>query len=487
MSEINNGGFCQAARAERTPFTQVAKEYKATLEAAAARRNSTENAAATGAVRSADADHMDFTSLPLIGLIGVARTAGEGATKYGRYNYMMGMPVHQYINHAFRHLVMNTLGDRSEPHLEHAAWNILAAIQSYTLDPELNAKHLLGPGATITPEMKADLDANRDDLAAKRKAGVFVKVGEWSLHKLAEIQTILGQRHSIRLETWHDGLPPVIKYVGGPTEMDSFRLAVSETELGHMEYLAVDDEGFAVIPSRGGVAAAEEIDQYEKAKIHSTGNPTADAWLGEKTHHSHSPLATRKQNNAPRPKEHVQGDPTDLKTPAEAFAASISRPTINPAVCGHANLDHVERKCRDCGATRRQIMMENVAADTLRNLSRKSVKIQPFQNGDLIEFGHHPKSTPAGYFPEVRTESHKPLYPDAVKRALIENRGAKIRADVVKALCQGKISQAEFDIWEDGGPLPQLFYTGVVKPYVKPGKAGGNPESFDYYVSPNSP
>lgn len=148
----------------------------------------------TGAVRSADANHLDFTSLPLVGLIGVARTASEGGTKYGRYNYMQGMPVHDTLNHSIRHILMYLLGDRSEPHLEHSAWGLLASIQQEALDPSVSKAHLLGPGATITPEVQAYLDANADDLAARRKTGEFASIGEWKLGDLPEIKTILGQR-----------------------------------------------------------------------------------------------------------------------------------------------------------------------------------------------------------------------------------------------------------------------------------------------------
>lgn len=149
---------------------------------------------ASGAVRSADANHLDFMSLPLIGLIGAARTASEGGTKYGRYNYLQGMPSHDLLNHCFRHLVMYALGDRSEPHREHAVWGLLASIQQDTLDPELSKPHMLGPGATITPEVQKHLDDNKERLAAMRKAGEFDGIGEWKLTDLPEIKRLLEQR-----------------------------------------------------------------------------------------------------------------------------------------------------------------------------------------------------------------------------------------------------------------------------------------------------
>lgn len=158
-------------------------------------QKSDDNKFGTGAVRSADADHLDFLSMPLIGLIGMARTTFEGGSKYGRFNYMKGMPAHVCVNHAIRHLVMWGMGDRSEPHLSHAMWNCAAAEQSMVLSPELNAPHLPGPGYTLTPEILAHLDEQAPKLAEKRKDKEWLKkLGGWVIGSLAEIQTILGQR-----------------------------------------------------------------------------------------------------------------------------------------------------------------------------------------------------------------------------------------------------------------------------------------------------
>lgn len=44
--------------------------------------------AGTGALCSADANHLNFTSPPLIGPIGVALTASESGAKYDVHNYM---------------------------------------------------------------------------------------------------------------------------------------------------------------------------------------------------------------------------------------------------------------------------------------------------------------------------------------------------------------------------------------------------------------
>ncbi len=160
---------------------------------------SDDNKFATGAIRSADADHLDFLSMPLIGLIGMARTTFEGGGKYGRFNYMKGIPAHVCVNHAIRHLVMWGMGDRSEPHLSHAMWNCAAAEQSMVLHPELNAPHLPGPGYTLTPEIIRHLDEQAPILAERRTDGEWLKkLGGWVITGLAEIRTILHERKTGR-------------------------------------------------------------------------------------------------------------------------------------------------------------------------------------------------------------------------------------------------------------------------------------------------
>lgn len=146
---------------------------------------------AGGAVRSADADGLDFTSIPIIGLIGVARTASEGATKYGRLNYMLGMSSHSLLNHVIRHIYLHLAGDRSEPNLSHAAWGIMAAIQSEVLKPEVSEPHMLGPGMTLTEANRKELDDHRDELAAKRKAGEFEGLGNWNVLDLPEVALLV--------------------------------------------------------------------------------------------------------------------------------------------------------------------------------------------------------------------------------------------------------------------------------------------------------
>ena len=115
----------------------------------------------TGAVRSKDAESTRFDLISPIALEALAATYAEGSAKYGDANWERGMPVHDLLNHAIRHIYIYLSGDRSEPHLPHAAWGIMAAIHSDKLWPHLNAGHLRGPGCTLTPAILARLEEFR--------------------------------------------------------------------------------------------------------------------------------------------------------------------------------------------------------------------------------------------------------------------------------------------------------------------------------------
>ena len=100
----------------------------------------------SGAVRSPDAQGVRFDLISPIALEAVAATYAEGAAKYSDFNWERGMPVHDLLNHAIRHIYLFLSGDRSEPHLPHAAWGLMAAIHSDCLWSHLNEGHLRQPG-----------------------------------------------------------------------------------------------------------------------------------------------------------------------------------------------------------------------------------------------------------------------------------------------------------------------------------------------------
>ena len=103
----------------------------------------------TGAVRSSDADATRYDLISPIALEAWARTYAEGAAKYGDFNWEKGMPAHDLLNHAIRHIYLFLAGDRSEEHLPHALWNVGAAIHSLALWPDINNGTLRRPGCGV--------------------------------------------------------------------------------------------------------------------------------------------------------------------------------------------------------------------------------------------------------------------------------------------------------------------------------------------------
>ena len=106
----------------------------------------------TGAVRSSDVEEFRYDLISPIGLREVARACAEGAAKYSDFNWERGMPVHDLLNHVIAHIYKFLAGDRSEPHLGHAAWGMLAAIHSHELWPELNRGTLRSQGCVAPAE-----------------------------------------------------------------------------------------------------------------------------------------------------------------------------------------------------------------------------------------------------------------------------------------------------------------------------------------------
>ena len=109
----------------------------------------------TGAIRSDTFEEFRYDLVSPIGLREVARACAEGAAKYGDWNWEKGMPVHDLLNHAIAHIYGFLSGDRSEPHLGHAAWNLLAAIHSHELWPHLNDGTLRDNGCQAPLKEKA--------------------------------------------------------------------------------------------------------------------------------------------------------------------------------------------------------------------------------------------------------------------------------------------------------------------------------------------
>lgn len=118
----------------------------------------------TGAVRSSCAEDARYDLVSPIGLEAVARACREGADKYGDFNWEKGMPAHDLLNHALRHIYKWLAGDRSEEHLGHAAWGVMGAIHSMEVWPEINRGTLREAGCRLPEDYDADCinESDRD-------------------------------------------------------------------------------------------------------------------------------------------------------------------------------------------------------------------------------------------------------------------------------------------------------------------------------------
>ena len=78
----------------------------------------------SGAVRDMHEGKGDMLSVPWAAMLRVSRHYENGAKKYGRYNYLKGIPVSSFIDSAMRHLAKYVAGYDDEDHLAAAAFNV---------------------------------------------------------------------------------------------------------------------------------------------------------------------------------------------------------------------------------------------------------------------------------------------------------------------------------------------------------------------------
>ena len=91
----------------------------------------------SGAVRDMHSGKGDMLSVPWAAMLRVSKHYENGAAKYGRYNYLKGIPVSSFIDSALRHLAKYVAGWDDEDHLAAAAFNVLGAIQMEEHNPDM--------------------------------------------------------------------------------------------------------------------------------------------------------------------------------------------------------------------------------------------------------------------------------------------------------------------------------------------------------------
>lgn len=82
----------------------------------------------SGAVRDGQQRKGRMDLVPSLAVWLISRIFEDGAIKYAENNWMLGIPVKQYVKSAENHLAKYKEGMRDEPHLSMAGWNILCAI-----------------------------------------------------------------------------------------------------------------------------------------------------------------------------------------------------------------------------------------------------------------------------------------------------------------------------------------------------------------------
>ena len=91
----------------------------------------------TGAKRDMQEGKGRMDLMPWTAIIEVSKHCENGALKYGEHNVDKGIPIHSFVDSAFRHLAKYNEGWTDEPHLVAATWNLLWAIQTEIKHPEL--------------------------------------------------------------------------------------------------------------------------------------------------------------------------------------------------------------------------------------------------------------------------------------------------------------------------------------------------------------
>lgn len=90
----------------------------------------------TGAVRDAQEGKGRMDLLPMRTLIRLAQHFEDGSKKYGDDNWRRGIPLRRFADSGLRHFCKFLRGDRDEPHLIAALWNLSCLYETQALIEE---------------------------------------------------------------------------------------------------------------------------------------------------------------------------------------------------------------------------------------------------------------------------------------------------------------------------------------------------------------
>ena len=84
----------------------------------------------TGAVRDIQDGKGRMDLIPVRALFEVAKVLESGAKKYDARNWEKGIPLARFMDSGLRHAFKHLRGDRDEPHLAMACWNLLCCLDT---------------------------------------------------------------------------------------------------------------------------------------------------------------------------------------------------------------------------------------------------------------------------------------------------------------------------------------------------------------------
>lgn len=91
----------------------------------------------TGAVRDMAKGKGRCDLLPPRAILRLARHFENGAVKYGDRNWEKGVPIHSFMDSGIRHIMRYLAGETDEDHLCAAAWNLMCAMETEEINPEM--------------------------------------------------------------------------------------------------------------------------------------------------------------------------------------------------------------------------------------------------------------------------------------------------------------------------------------------------------------
>lgn len=91
----------------------------------------------TGAVRDFVEGKGDCLSIPPNAMLRLSKLYEQGAKRYGRFNFLKGIPCTSFIDSAERHLLKYKAGWDDEDHLASVVFNILGIMEMEAIKPEM--------------------------------------------------------------------------------------------------------------------------------------------------------------------------------------------------------------------------------------------------------------------------------------------------------------------------------------------------------------